>query len=38
MNVYEERMEYQKIINLLEDTNDQLSKFGKNDWVELIDV
>ena len=28
-------MEYQKIINLLEDTMNQQSKFGTRNWVEI---
>ena len=34
---YRERMEYQKIINLLGNTNNQSSKFRVKNWVELND-
>ena len=30
-------MEYQKVINLLDDTTNQPSKFRTKDWVEIID-
>ena len=30
-------MEYQKLANLLEDASNQLSKFRKKNWVEIID-
>ena len=30
-------MEYQKMINLLDDTTNQPSKFIKRHWVEIID-
>ena len=30
-------MEYQKMINLLDDTTKQPSKFIKRHWVEIID-
>ena len=30
-------MEYQKIINLIDDTTNQSSKFSARDWVELND-
>ena len=30
-------MEYQKIINLLDDTTNQPSKFGRRNWVEIND-
>ena len=30
-------MEYKKIINLLDDTNNQPSKFRTKNWVEIID-
>ena len=30
-------MEYQKIINLLDDTKNQLSKFRTGNWVEITD-
>ena len=30
-------MEYQKIINLLDDTTNQLSKFRTRNWVEIND-
>ena len=30
-------MEYQKIVNLLEDASNQLSKFRTKNWVEIID-
>ena len=30
-------MEYQKIINLLDDTTNQPSKFRTRDWVEIND-
>ena len=30
-------MEYQKIINLIDDTTNQWSKFSARDWVELND-
>ena len=31
-------MEYQKIINLLHDTKNQLSKFRTKNWVEIYNV
>ena len=30
-------MQYQKIINLLDDTTNQQSKFGTRNWVEIND-
>ena len=30
-------MEYQKIVNLLDNTPNQLSKFGTKRWIEIID-
>ena len=30
-------MEYQKIVNLLEDASNQLSKLRTKNWVEIID-
>ena len=30
-------MEYQKIINLLDDTTNRLSKFRTRNWVEIND-
>ena len=30
-------MEYEKIINLLDNTSNQLSKFRKNNWIEIDD-
>ena len=30
-------MEYQKIINLLDDTSNQLSKLRTKDWTEIND-
>ena len=30
-------MEYQKIINLLDNTSNQLSKFRTNNWIETND-
>ena len=30
-------MEYQKIINILDDTANQLSKFRTRNWVEIND-
>ena len=31
-------MEYQKIINLLSNTPDQLSKFRTKNWIEINDI
>ena len=30
-------MQYQKIINLLENTSNQVSKFRTNNWIEIND-
>ena len=30
-------MEYEKIINLLDNTSNQLSKFRTNNWIEIDD-
>ena len=30
-------MEYEKIINLIDNTSHQLSKFGTNNWIEIND-
>ena len=37
INIYKERTEYQKIINLLDNTNNQPSKFRAKTWVEVND-
>ena len=30
-------MEYEKIVNLLDNTSNQLSKFRTNNWIEIND-
>ena len=30
-------MEYEKLINLLDNTSNQLSKFRTNNWIEIND-
>ena len=37
LNKYNIKMEYQNIINLLENASDQPSKFRTKNWVEIND-